>query len=337
MDQRHRLACFVSTLLVLLLACSVACAGTSLPPFDADKAPAGPDYAQQASWVEFPAAPGFHDVDVFWVYPTILHDNEHWLMDMSSPELNRAAQQTIVKQASVFADVANIFAPYYRQMNMVALSLTKAEQAELLEYGMEDVWRAFNHYLKYYNNGRPFILAGHSQGSNILVELMVKHWGELGVEKQLVAGYLIGWSITENELAQNSALKICRSADQTGCFITYNTVAAGRQGVAPTIRKGGVVVNPLTWTTDSSFAPASLNVGAKFFEADGSTQTVPHFTSAQVKDFGLVVEPKDPALVTVHSATFPKGVYHQFDYSLFYDNLRENAATRISAFATRND
>ena len=91
-------------------------------------------------------------------------------------------------------------------------------------------------------------------------------------------------------------------------------------------------MNPLTWTTDDAYAPAELNLGGRFFNEDGSIQDVPNFTSAQVKDFGLVVEPKDPKLVTIESSTFPQGVYHQFDYSLFYENLRQNVRDRIDAY-----
>jgi len=38
-------------------------------------------------------------------------------------------------------------------------------------------------------------------------------------------------------------------------------------------------------------------------------------------------------LVTVVGGHFPKGVYHAFDYSLFYENLKVNIAERIEAFA----
>ncbi|WP_319469302.1 DUF3089 domain-containing protein [uncultured Pseudodesulfovibrio sp.] len=327
----RRLTGLSSLVVLLFLICGVACAG-SLPVFDAATVPDTPDYADDTAWLTRPANPGEHLVDVFWVYPTVLHDAEHWLMDTASPEMKKSAQPTLVRQAGVFDQVANIYAPMYRQMNMAALSLSKSEQDRLIAYGMQDVWNALQYYLKHDNNGRPFILAGHSQGSNILVNLMVKHWGSIGAESRLVAGYTIGWSITRDDLAKNRDLRICTSAEQTGCFVTYNTVAAGRQKVAPTLLKNSVAVNPLNWRTDGEFAPASMNMGAKFFMDDGSVKDVDHFTSAQVVDGGVVVQPKDPALVAVPAAVFPEGVYHQFDYSLFWNNLRQNSARRIEVF-----
>ncbi|MDX9964100.1 hypothetical protein [Desulfobacter postgatei] len=60
--------------------------------------------------------------------------------------------------------------------------------------------------------------------------------------------------------------------------------------------------------------------------------TYPHFTSAQIVDGGLIVQPENIALVTVQGGHFPEGVYHAFDYSLLFENLKANIAERIDAF-----
>lgn len=329
----HRI-CLVA-IAALLLSVSGAPAGTSLPPFDANNVPNPPDYSTPGGWLVQPTSPLKHAVDVFWVYPTVLHDDTHWLMETSSSDMRTTSANTLIRQASVFDDAANIFAPMYRQMNMRVLSLGKDTQDQLIQYGTDDVWRALQYYLEHINTDRPFILASHSQGSDILVQLLIKYWGAIGVENRLVAGYLIGWSITAQDLKANPAIKMCNDADQTGCFISYNTVAKGRQKVAPTIRPGAVVTNPLTWRTDGAFAPAALNLGSRFFDGHNKITDRSHFTSAQVIDSGLVVQPADPALVHLDSSTFPQGVYHQFDYSLFYENLRQNSAHRIQVFQSK--
>jgi len=330
----RRLVTLTSVLLTFTLLATYALAGTQLPPFDAENVPAAPDYTERASWLAQPDNPNTHPVDIFWVYPTILHDDIHWLMPSHNVQLQKAAATSLRTQASVFSGQANLYAPLYRQMNMAALSLPQKDVDSLISYGMTDVWQAFTYYLDHLNQGRPFILAGHSQGSNILIELLIKHWGQLGVENRLVAAYIIGWSITPEDLAKNSALTICEDTTQTGCFITYNTVAPGKQKVAPTIRSGSIVTNPLSWTTDGNLAPAELNVGSVFFNDDGTTTTFPHFTSAQGKDSGLVVQPADQELVASDLVGFPKGVYHFYDYSLFYENMKQNAHDRIQAFTT---
>jgi len=315
----------------LFLLCNPALADSSLLPFTPDAVPSQPDYSEPDNWLALPDKPDQFPVDIFWVYPTILFDNEHWLMDTANAEMNTAAADTIRTQASVFTGQANLYAPLYRQMNLAALSLPADQMDKIFQYGKTDVFNAFKHYLKYYNQGRPFILAGHSQGSDFLFEMALESWGTLGVEDQLVAAYIIGWSITSDDLAKNKNLTICMDAKQTRCFINYNTMAPGRQSVAPTLQKGSVVVNPLSWTTEGSPAPANMNLGAVFFETDGTTRTIKNYTGAQIVDSGLVIQPEDMAPLEMHKGAFPKGVYHFFDYSIFYENLRHNAGQRIQS------
>ncbi len=114
--------------------------------------------------------------------------------------MRSAAMGQVKTQASVFEGQANIYAPMYRQMNLAGLGLSEADAEPLQEIVHNDVWRAFTHYLKYENNGRPFFLAGHSQGSMILTDLMLEHWGTTGAEDQLIAALLIGWSLTSEDL-----------------------------------------------------------------------------------------------------------------------------------------
>ena len=62
----------------------------------------------------------------------------------------------------------------------------------------EDVRSAFFYYLQHWNQGRPFILAGHSQGSQHLVrliqELETLHETSVLLDR-LVAAYLIGCAV----------------------------------------------------------------------------------------------------------------------------------------------
>lgn len=74
------------------------------------------------------------------------------------------------------------------------------------------------------------------------------------------------------------------------------------------------------------------NLGAVFFADDGTPTRYPNFTSAQIIDSGLIMQPANVTLVTVNGSKFPAGVYHAFDYSLFYENIRVNIAERIKAF-----
>ena len=302
--------------LIILFGASLFSPAYALGPLESAAIPAKPDYKTAGAWLAKPETPPL-PVDVFYVYPTVLFNDTDWLMDPSRPEMKAAAGKPLHTQAAVFDGQANIYAPMYRQMNLAVLNLPDPDAATLEIYGYEDIWRAFQYYLKYENKGRPFFLAGHSQGAMVLTRIMLDHWGGTGAEDRLVAALLIGFSLTPADLKTNPAVAMCDSATRTGCVISYNTMAAGKQSAAPTRLPGALVVNPLSWTLDGSYVPAEKNIGAVFFTDEGHPALYPKFTSAQIIDSGLVVEPADITLVTPKGGKFPAGVYHAFDYSLF--------------------
>ncbi|BCS96938.1 hypothetical protein DSLASN_25700 [Desulfoluna limicola] len=326
----HRTLLFFSSLIaffsmVLLPPCM------AMPPLDPSTFPGAPDYTQPEAWLAKPKALTA-PVDVFFVYPTVLFNDTDWVLDPSRPDMRAAAQSTVDTQAVVFEGQANIYAPMYRQMNLAGLGLSDANAAPLQKMVHTDVWRALSHYLKYENKGRPFFLAGHSQGSMILADLILEHWGTTGAENQLIAALLIGWSLTPADLTTNPEVRMCERPDQTGCVISYNTMESGRQSVAPTLKADALAVNPLSWTMDGAFVAAEKNLGSVFFDSNAKPTAYPHFTSAQIINGGLIVQPDNVDLVTVKGGHFPEGVYHAFDYSLFYMNLKTNIAERIEAY-----
>lgn len=304
--------------------------GPQMPPFTEADVPPAPDYAQAESWLDKPEDPDRFGVDIVWIYPTVLYNDPAWLMNIDRKDLIAGAAESVTSEARIFSGQANLYAPLYRQMNLAGFYLPEAERDKITAYGEDDVRRALAYYLDHHNNGRPFILAAHSQGSYVLTQLLVDHWGSTGLEDRMIAAYVVGWSITEQDLKDNPALRICEQARQTGCLISYNSVAPGRQKDSPLIQPGAIVVNPLTWTLDKTLAPANLNRGSTFANKGGSFETLPGFASAQIADGGLAVVAKDPA--RLQSPLFPEGVFHGYDYPLFFENISENVAQRIQSY-----
>ncbi len=69
-----------------------------------------------------------------------------------------------------------------------------------------DVYAALDYYFKHYNQGRPFILAGHSQGSMMLKIALTDYFKEhTDYLERMVAAYVIGFSITTDDLEANPA------------------------------------------------------------------------------------------------------------------------------------
>ena len=249
-----------------------------------------PDYSQKQNWLELAGDPN-KKVDVFWVYPTV-YQGKSLVAAIDDLQMRQAAMRTITTQASVFADTANIFAPMYRQVQMAVLKMSLQDQEKYLDIGYKDIEKAFDYYLKYLNQGRPFILAGHSQGSDQLSKLIKKRLNDPGLKSKLVAAYIVGWSITKQDLGKHSYLQICASAVDTGCIVTYNCVASGKQKSAPTILPGAVAVNPLSWKLNGAAIAADQNQGAAIFASNGEMSMEPNFTGAQAVEGRASGEPQ---------------------------------------------
>jgi hypothetical protein len=288
------------------------------------------DYSQESNWLVLPANADEHNADVFYVYPTIYQGEG--LQDITDPEQIAASQVPIRTQASVFADSANIYAPMYRQVGRSGFENTESLDSNL-QVGEEDIKDALLYYLEHYNKGKPFIVAAHSQGSSTLISLLTKIWGTTGAEDRMVATYIIGFSVTESDIQANPNIRMSQGPTDTGCFIAYNSMKDGLQKDSIQILEGAIVTNPLSWESSSANAesvPASENLGAVFFTENGySPKTYANFTSAQVKDGGLVCNPANTLVLSSYPIS---GIYHRDDYSLFYENIKENAAVRINRY-----
>ena len=353
------------------------------------------DYAQAKNWETLPNAS--QSVDVFFVYPTT-YTASSTLGPVWTPGWNQTLAQAyddtgiktqITSKTGVFAAAGtNLYVPYFQQasgldvLNALLFSNTpqNANAANAaMQVAYRDVANAFDYYLSHFNkdmngNPRPFILAGHSQGSNLLLMLLEDKFSDPALRKQLVAAYVIGWSITSDDMnsypASLGQVGICGrpSTRQTGCIVTYNTQAyAGDWTMDPGTPKVGMVqknaysVNPLTWVAsgpgemEATGAPASANMGAVFYQGQlgplpavtyilnpdtgDSTCEIASYTGAQNEDGALVINPLALATPAIHSNLKPPydqlQFFHNYDYSFFYRNLEQNVIDRISAYGSR--
>ncbi|MDQ2863934.1 MAG: DUF3089 domain-containing protein [Bacteroidota bacterium] len=231
-------------------------------------------------------------------------------------------------QASVFNKYCRVFAPRYRQANIRAFFTNDKLKGEAaLDTAYEDLRNAFIHYLKNYNNGRPIIIASHSQGTSHAGKLLREFFqGEL-LQKQLVCAYIIGLPVFANYFIQ---LEPCKDSTATGCFVSWRTFEDGYE--APFIKEEKLkayVINPLTWTMNTTLAPASLNKGGILRNFN---KVIPGLVHAQIHENILWVnKPKFFGNIFLKTKN-----YHIADYNLFYDNIRENVGTRIRSFLRKN-
>jgi hypothetical protein len=167
-------------------------------------------------------------VDCFYVYPTVSRD-----ADLNSdiiPGMEEKATATV--QLARFGTVCRTFAPIYRQVTATALPKAFAGEdlrpAFATAYG--DVLNAWRQFLANRNNGRPFVLIGHSQGSIHLLKLLQEEIDGKPVAKKMLSAILLGWAVEVPEGKRvGGSLKstpLCSKVGQTGCVITYMSFRA---------------------------------------------------------------------------------------------------------------
>ncbi|MFC5344831.1 DUF3089 domain-containing protein [Brevundimonas staleyi] len=344
------------------------CLGGPREPFGAQTTPPPPDYDRPSAWLAFPGRDGLErsvpdgltavaeaeaPADVFFIHPTTTDVREVWNApwdaDDETAQLNPAV---LMGQASVFNGCCRIYAPRYRQATLPALGYDR-HQADDLAYA--DVVAAFHAFIGRYSEGRPFILASHSQGTFHAVRLLQEEIIGTPLQGRMVAAYLIGGYAPE--AFPEIGLPICDAADQTGCVLSWNAAKIGSRTARLVIDdktywwNGGwkdqdqaraICVNPLTWrrqTASGATAPATLNAGGMPlprapFPARAETMPPfrPQLTGARCRDGMLEVDLSDAPAAYGDLLTRFLGSYHMSDYGLFYAAVRANASVRAAAW-----
>ena len=339
MPKKHQ---YFLVFLIVLASCSSKYA--QLSKRYTFKTPAGsPDYSNIDHWAAHPwkwdpsdsvpsplrAEPRDSIIDVFFLHPTSLTKGENTgNASLDDALLNaKTDYSSILYQASVFNQHARVFAPRYRQAHIRNFFEKDTALAKLhFDTAYQDLRTAFLYYLNNWNNGRPFIIAGHSQGA-LMAEKIYKEFIEgKELEKKMIAGYFIGWPIPMSQFKKE---QICEDSLDLNCLCSWRTM---KRGFIPSYMKKGhentYVTNPLSWTTTEERIPRSFNKGSVLLNFN---KIYPKTTEAKIQQGLLVVrKPKFPG-----SFLYFKRNYHIADINLYYINLRENLDQRIRHYFSR--
>jgi hypothetical protein len=343
---------------VLALAAALA---VTLAPRGAPAAeiPPAPDYASPAAWAALPERPGRAadrpegvpaatraEAPVFFVHPTTdLSPTSGNARFDAGGEVGARVDGVVLRfQAAVFNGCCRIYAPRYRQATLHAVTANSAADYAADDLAYQDVSRAFSEFLRREPDG-PFLVAGHSQGAIHVLRLLEERIVHTPLKGRLVAAYDIGVALPA--AIESLGLPICRRADDTGCVISWNTVRRGHDDrrrresaviwwdgrYQPVAGRPLVCVNPLSWRLAAD-APAAANLGAVYGEGRGRPIPPPvvALTGAWCEDGLLGVDVPLRERRHFGDLLTLTGVYHDFDYGLFYMNLRENAARRAAAW-----
>ena len=202
------------------------------------------------------------EVDVFFVHPTTFFGTAGWNQSLDDASTNQLTDMFVLRsQASVFNSCCRIYAPRYRQATIFSfMDWSGNGKDRRCSSRTTTCERAFDYFIEHYNQGRPFILAGHSQGSVHVRTLLEKRITGTPLRERLVAAYPIGFSIDREAMAKAVPdVPVCETAEQIGCVVSWNAV--GPDAAPWGDPRKNICVNPLTWRTDGAAAEASMNLG----------------------------------------------------------------------------
>ncbi|MEQ8745382.1 DUF3089 domain-containing protein [Pyruvatibacter sp.] len=343
-------------------------------PFAAMTPPSAPDYENPDAWAALPGradladlsppgmAPAVSDdaarVDVFFVHPTTYLSSASWNAPLDDEQSQRIMQVGVMgHQASAYNLAGRIYAPRYRQATLYSFMEPWDELAEpqgqlALDLAYQDVARAFETYIRLYNNGRPFILAAHSQGSLHLLRLLQDYMKRPDLLARMVAAYPAGMSVPASLFdTYLSHIPPCATPEQTGCLVSWNTfgpdgnptvwfeqqrIWEGSQ-LVPVAGRALNCTNPLSWRTDGEPAGGDQHKGAIPYAGIESDEPLTRLADPQMLAFNVQCRDGIAYMDASPPDEFGELVienddYHVYDYNLFYGSIRENAALRAAAY-----
>ena len=230
------------------------------------------------------------EADVFFIHPTTFFSSQYWNAPLEHPPSKEFIDEMIVpSQASVFNGACKVFAPRYRQATFYSFINGGKNARKALELAYRDVADAFDYYVKHFNKGRPFFIAGHSQGTLHGMRLLEEKVEHSDLVEQMIAAYLIGFRFPLDKMGTAfHKIKIAQHAKDIGCIIAWDTYGengtpghrlekaelwySSKDGTKHWKRRSyrkPLCVNPLTWTTQEGKAPKALNKGAVHVQFEG--------------------------------------------------------------------
>lgn len=314
--------------LIVLAACLLSLLAQCQSPKTSQEAlPAAPNYDEASQWY---ISDRQSQADVFYIISTETGDYTlagvpYHHADTYNDSLRAPLYSEMLGVDTLVSGRLNYYAPYYRQCSLQSFGSDSLMDARY-PIALDDVRRAFKHYLSHYNQGRPFILAGYSQGAMIMLQLL-QEMDEAAFQR-LIAAYAIGVSISKEQLASPHIIP-ATGADDTGVTICYNSVRDARNAVSRIGENNVVAINPVNWRTDAT--PVTF-----------MTEPTPLLpVDQQQKDTLTVHLDQASHLLFVEGYTATdyvlplfgmEGNYHTREIWLYRDQLRDNMALRAATF-----
>ncbi len=297
-------------------------------------------------------APYKGDAAVFFVHPTSYYSRSSWNAPLDDRDANYRATLFMQGMASAFGDAGEVWAPRYRQATLGAfLAEDRVTAGKAIDAAYRDVEQAFDAFVEAIPANQPIILAGHSQGALHLTTLLKNRIAGTPLAKRIVAAYIVGWPVSRDTDIAGLGLPACETPEQKTCVLSWASFAepADPQMVLDaydgTIGFDGrprrdtrmLCTNPITGIPDTAARPAD-NIGTlKPIDGFKGGSLITGKIGAYCDDNRglLMIGDAENAKHYAPSYVLPGNNYHVFDYSLFWGNVRADAARRLAAFEAR--
>ncbi|MDB4204474.1 DUF3089 domain-containing protein [Polaribacter sp.] len=308
--------------------------------FQNKEVPEAPNYLNEENWAVLPSTYSVDlkefetksidslKADVFYVYPTLNTSKEdlRWNAPIADLEQqDKVLNKVVLFQASAFITSGKLYVPYYRQAHLRSYSMLEKGGKKALLLAYSDVKKAFEVYLKKYNNGRPIIIASHSQGSTHTKFLLRDFFDDKPLQQKLIAAYVIGTVMKPNLF---KTIKPMIKPNEIGGILGWNTFKKGSYPKKKDVFKGSITSNPVTWDTTKT---------TELYQHKGFL-----YSNKKIYKRALKVEITD-GLVWSTNPIFPMRLfmsfmknYHVGDINLFWQDIRENAELRTRTWLEKN-
>ena len=282
--------------------------------------PPAPHYDDASQWY-------IHDqkgvADIFYIISTETGDHME-----GADTCHFANTQNPLQRSQMFREMAavdtfytgklNYYSPYYRQVSMHTLADGKKLPSRMLR-AFDDVKQSWQYYLTHYNQGRPFVLAGYSQGAAAVIEIL-KEMPD-SIAQRMVASYIIGYKVTTDDMDVIPNLRPARGATDCGVTVCFNSVASPDCEIDLVSGGNLLCINPVNWRTDT--VSASFVYDFPPVKERLSVACDPEHHLLIVKDF------KTDEILPVIGVP---GNYHNFELRFYHPYIRRNIADRVKAY-----
>ncbi len=306
--------------------------------------PRPPDYAVEADWAALPwredaadllpkglgVSEGPGTADVFYLHPTMYEEGSAWNASMDSLALNEAVDVWPVRhQAAIFNGAGRVFAPRYRQAHIRVFSVGDSLSLGALQVAYADIRAAFQHFLDHWDEGRPLVIAAHSQGSWHARWLLQEFFDGTRLQERLVAAYIPGMDIYPSDF---KVLPPCTGPTDQRCYCTWMSYGTGY--LPPWLEakpSAPSVIHPIAWTTQAELTnPREAHGGAV---RESFRNKNPGSITARVHPDGVLWV--DQPHMFLIGKWLHRDNWHVGDFNLFWSNIRDNVHERVEAAAMR--